>query len=250
VNPQRLLYWAPRLFAGIGVVLLVIAAVMGFFTYRFIEGAERADGTVVDLVESYDSEDNTTVYYPVVRFVTPAGRPVRFKSHSSTSDDVGDTVEVLYDPDDPTDARVSGIFNVWGFSLITAPLGAVFVAVGWYLIHRTRAPSREDVQWLRRHGRRVDGRAPRAVEGDVVVNDQTPYRIEVDVHEPMRGPTRVLESELLWFDPTPHLKDRETVDVYIDPEDLERYYIDVSFLPLQERPEAPPAAAGSVRPPP
>jgi Protein of unknown function (DUF3592) len=250
VKPQRLLYWIPRLFAGIGVVLLAVTAVTAFFTLRFVTGSERADGTVVDLHESYDSEEDRTSYYPIVRFETADGRQIRFESDVSTSDDVGDTVEVLYDPDDPEDAKLAGFFNLWGLPLIAGALGAAFAGIGGYLVHRTRAPSREDIQWLRRHGRRVEGRLPRVVEGDVVVNEQTPYRIEIDVHEPMRGPPRVLRSEYLWFDPAEHLKDRETVDVYIDPEDLERYYVDVSFLPCPERLGPPSTAAGSVRPAP
>ena len=250
MNPQRLLYWVPRLFAGTGVLLLAAAAVTAFLTYRFIADSERADGTVVDLRESYDSEDNTTSYYPVVRFETAEGRPVRFESKVSTSDDVGDTVEVLYDPDDPEDAKLAGFLNLWFLSLILGALGAVFTGVGGYIAHRTRTPSREDIKWLRRHGRRVQGRSPRVVEGDIVVGEETPFRIVIDVHEPMRGPPRALKSDYVWFDPTPHLKDRETVDVYIDPEDLERYYVDVSFLPSKERPETSPAAAGSVRPAP
>jgi Protein of unknown function (DUF3592) len=250
VNPQRLLYWAPRLFAGIGVLLLAVAAVTAFLTFRFLAGSERADGTVIDLRESYDSQDDTTSYYPVVRFETAEGQPVRFESDVSTSDDVGDTVEVFYDPDDPNDAKLAGFFNLWGLSLIFGALGAVFTGVGGYLVYRTRTPSREDIEWLRRHGRRVQGRSPRVVEGDLLVDEQTPFRIVIDVHEPMRGPPRALKSEYLWFDPTPYLKGRETVDVYIDPEDLERYYVDVSFLPGQERHYLPPKTAGSVRPAP
>ena len=251
MNPQRLLYWLPRLFAGIGVLLLAVAAVTAFFTFRFVAGSERADGTVVDLRESYDSEDDTTSYYPVVRFETADGsRRIRFESDVSTSGDVGDTVEVLYDPDDPQDAKLGGFFNLWGLSLIFGALGAVFTGIGGFIAYRTRTPSREDVQWLRRHGRRVQGRSPRVVEGDIVVNEESPFRIVIDVHEPMRGPPRALKSEYLWFDPTPYLEDCETVDVYIDPEDLERYYVDISFLPVPERLYLPPKTAGSVRPAP
>jgi hypothetical protein len=234
VNPQRLLYWAPRLFLGVGVLIFVVGAVIGVFAYRFIAGSEEADGTVIDLKESYDSQDDTTVYYPIVRFTTAEGRTVEFESNVSSSHDVGDRVEVLYDPDDPTDARLSGFFNLWFGSLAFGAVGIGFVAIGAYIVRRTRTPSKEDVEWLRRHGRRVQGRRPRAVEGDVVVTEVSPYRIEVDVHEPMRGGPRVLASEYVWLDPTPFLKDRDTVDVYIHPEEPERYFVDISFLPKSE----------------
>ena len=50
----------------------------------------------------------------------------------------------------------------------------------------------------------------------------------------MRGGPRVLASEYVSFDPTAYLKDRETVDVYIHPDEPERYFVDTSFLPKSD----------------
>jgi hypothetical protein len=44
---------------------------------------------------------------------------------------------------------------------------------------------------------------------------------------------RVLTSAHVWFDPAPYVADREALDVYIDPERAERYFVDLSFLPRQ-----------------
>ena len=51
-----------------------------------------------------------------MRFVTANGETIEFVSStgsSSPSESPGDRVEVLYDPDDPYGAQLSGIFHVW-----------------------------------------------------------------------------------------------------------------------------------------
>jgi Protein of unknown function (DUF3592) len=232
VSPERLLNWLPRLFLGIGVVLLVVAAVVGVFTARFVASSERTVGTVIDLSRSEDSEGSVT-YSPVVRF-TVDGRTIQFTSSSGSSSppSVGDRIEVLYDPDDPTDARLAGFLDLWLFPLIAGLIGAGFITVSAIIIRRTRAPSAKDVEWLRTHGRHVQGRSPRSVYcGDVTVQESSPFRVEVDVDEPERNQVRVLASEYVWFDPAPYLEDRESLDVYVDPEDRECYLVDVAFLP-------------------
>jgi Protein of unknown function (DUF3592) len=235
VSPERLVRWAPRLFAGIGAVLIVVAAVMAVFTARFVATAERTEGTVIDLSRSEDSEGSVT-YSPVVRF-TADGRTIQFTSSSGSSSppSVGDRVEVLYDPDDPDDARLSGFLDLWLFPLVAGAIGIACGAIGGFIAWRTRRPSKEDVEWLRRHGRRAEGASPRVVHcTDIDVVGSSPFRLDVDVHDRLTNKVRVLRSEYIWFDPGPYLTDRQTLDVYLDPEDPERYLVDTSFLPESE----------------
>jgi Protein of unknown function (DUF3592) len=238
VSPERLLYWAPRFFLGVGVLLLVVGAVVALFTARFIAGAERADGTVVDLVLSDsgdDEDDQDVVYRPVVRFTTAEGRAVEFVSSlgsSPPSHSKGDSVEVLYDPDDPNDARLSDFLDLWFDALLAGGLGLGFTVVAAYVLRRTRGPSEAKLEALRAHGLRVQGTSPRAVYcTEVDVSGASPFRVEVDVHEPARDEVRVLASDYVWFDPEPYLEGRDYVNVYLDPDDRQRYLVDISFLP-------------------
>jgi len=48
---------------------------------------------------------------------------------SSPSHKAGENVDVLYDPDDPSDAKLSGFFDLWGLPGIFLFIGAVFVGV-------------------------------------------------------------------------------------------------------------------------
>jgi hypothetical protein len=232
VNRDFLARWSWRLFMAIGVVILIVGAVMFVRTVRFVAEAEHATGTVVDLSRRSDSEG--TVFYPVVRFVTANAEPIEFVSSSGSSpasESPGDRVEVLYDPDDPYGAQLSGIFHVWLGPAVLAMVGAGFVASAWYTRRRTRVTSVADAEWLRAHGHHLNGDSPRVVTDSVEIQGSSPFRLEVDVHDATRDEVRVLISDPIWFDPTPHLENRKTLDVYVDPTRPERYLVDISFLP-------------------
>jgi hypothetical protein len=233
-RPDRLLHWVPRLFLAIGFVLLVLGAVTLVRTLQFVSGAEHATGTVVELSRSSDSE-GTVTFHPVVRFTTAEGRTVEFVSSTGSSPpdhSAGDRVEVLYDPDDPQDARLTGFFDLWLLPLVFGVMGLGFSAAALFVIRSTRAPSKADADWLREHGLRVHGGSPRVVQSeDVTVDGRSPFRVEVDVHDAVRNEVRVLTSEDVWFDPAPYLEDHDPLDVYLDPERPDRYLVDLSFLP-------------------
>ena len=169
-----------------------------------------------------------------MRFVTANAETIEFVSSSGSSpasESPGDRVEVLYDPDDPYGAQLSGIFHVWLGPAVLAMVGAGFVASAWYTRRRTRVTSVADAEWLRTHGHHLNGDSPRVVTDSVEIQGSSPFRLEVDVHDATRDEVRVLTSDPIWFDPTPHLENRKTLDVYVDPTRPERYLVDISFLP-------------------
>lgn len=235
---DRKVMWFLRLFFAIGVVVLVVGAVMFVRTAQFLAEAERATGTVIDLSRETDSEGGVA-FHPVVRFRTTEGEAVEFVSSfgsSPPSAEPGDRVDVLYDPDDPYDAKLSGFFDLWMPPGIPVVVGGGFIAIALFLRHRTRGLSRADTDWLLRHGRLLTGRSPRVVHDTAIeVMGSSPFRVDVDVHDPVRNEVHVLASGLVWFDPSPFLTDRESLDVYIDPQRPERYLVDLSFLPRTGR---------------
>jgi hypothetical protein len=231
---DRKVKWFLRLFVAIGVVVLIVGAVVFVRTVQFVAGAERVTGTVIDLSRETDSEGGS-VYRPVVRFTTREGEAVQFVSSvgsSPPSAEPGDRVDVLYDREDPYDAKLGGFFDLWMPTGIAVVVGGGFIGIALFIRHRTRGLSRADTEWLRRHGRLISGRSPRVVHDKTIdVMGSSPFRVDVDVHDPVRNEVRVLSSGLVWFDPGPFLTDREALDVFIDPQRPERYLVDLSFLP-------------------
>lgn len=220
---------------------------------------------------STDSDGrSSTTFAPVVEFTTARGESITFVSSTSSSPpayQVGETVEVLYLADDPRDARIHDWFSLWGLPTILGGLGSVFTAVagGLTLVGRrarrnglsgmpsdldedsdsgwddepddeaddetdggpagssdpsllgTGVRVRADVQHVRPTGRYAD-------------NGSQTYRVVAQWLDPDRHEVRVFASDAVPFDPTPYLEGR-TVDVWIDPHDAGRHFVDVSFLP-------------------
>src|SRR5262249_20309924 len=111
-------------FLFVGVILLVGAGYFFLDTLHDIVANARADGTVIDLITE-PHEDDT--YYPRVRFTTLTGEPLEFTSKFGTHPaafGIGETVTVLYDPANPTVARIGSFLGLWA-----APLGLVFMAL-------------------------------------------------------------------------------------------------------------------------
>ena len=122
----------------LGVFLLTGLGMLGGAGYRLVDTrhaiatAARADGTVIDLIVSRDSDDGD-VYYPRVRFVTPAGESVEFTGSFGSNPagfDIGETVEVLYDAGNPNAARINTFFQLWFVPIMLTGMGLIFGAIG------------------------------------------------------------------------------------------------------------------------
>ena len=108
-------------FTVVGVALMVGAVWRASATRRFVARAASAAGEVTKL--------NAGGSHPEVRFTTAAGQVIEYPQGGMISGyRVGDRVEVLYEPESP---RSSAVLNrpgaLWGFTLTTFLMGAVFV---------------------------------------------------------------------------------------------------------------------------
>jgi hypothetical protein len=104
-------------------------------TRRQVETYVRVSGTVVD--NSYspsDSSDSTSgAYYPVVEFKPKDGRPVRFTDQIGSLPpdyEIGDTVEVIYNPQDRNEARVVSWTRLWLVPTIFITVGSLPGMIG------------------------------------------------------------------------------------------------------------------------
>ena len=62
----------------------------------------------------------------------------------------------------------------------------------------------------------------------VSVGGRNPYRILT--HYKKGDEMYEFKSENIWFNPATHI-DREEIDVWVDPQNMKKYYMDISFLP-------------------
>jgi uncharacterized protein DUF3592 len=128
---------AARLIALVGTCLLLSAGVMFYRENQLALRGLSATGTVVDFRSSKayqnsaarqkDADPNGVQEYraPVIRFATPIGEIIQFAAPFGSFPDglnKGDSIPVLYPPEDPRGAEVKGTLRLnvatWALSLL------------------------------------------------------------------------------------------------------------------------------------
>lgn len=126
-----------RIFTSVAVLMLLVAGISTVSILKKLGREESVPGVVVDVVKQryVDAEtDNVSYYYyPVVEFKARDGkrRTVQLNEGSNPqSHEVGDEVTVLYEPENPNDARIKSFGSsalMWILPSITGLLGAAFL---------------------------------------------------------------------------------------------------------------------------
>ena len=131
--------WRGLAIGGLLFGLLPILAGGVFYTLRagWIAEATQVDGIVVALAPSSRGSS------PTVEFLVD-GAPVRVTAVWSTNPpayDVGESIQVTYDPADPTDALIGGAFARWWPVYVMAGTGLIFwvlASIAWIVSLRVR----------------------------------------------------------------------------------------------------------------
>lgn len=223
-------------FGVIGPIFLVIGLVFGANALALAGRAERADGTVVEVVARTTSNSDgtrSTSWYPTVAF--EAGeKTVRFVSSvgfGPSRYEVGDTVPVAYDPDHPSDAKIATFGGLYLFPLLFGGLGLVFTAVGIPLavsgFRKRRTRSR-----LLRSGSEAWGEiVDIGPDFGVRINRQHPYVVRATWRNPFTGLEHTATSDYIMRDPGPELAGHTHVRVLYDPEKPDDAIIDLQTPP-------------------
>jgi hypothetical protein len=124
-------------FIPIGLMLVLGAAWTGWSTKTWVSHAIEVKGSVIEMVRVRDREDTGHMFAPVVRFQTIEGGTVEFESGLRTNPPAyrtGQTVSVLYDPDEPRSAAIHGFLSLWLMPIILGFIGTIFLVVGTAMV--------------------------------------------------------------------------------------------------------------------
>lgn len=224
----------------LGLVMLAIALYSAGSALRLPGKTVKTEGTVVELHEpaspggagEFISGIIAPSRLPVVRFVTGEGRTIEFTARTGLNPpqfSQGDTVSVAYRPGNPQDARIDGLFLLWGIELILAAVGGMFTLFGMGTLLLPVMLSRR-ARYLRDHGMPVQTEFVRAVRHPwLVVNRLQPFVVETRWRNPATAEIRVFRSNAVMFDPTAQIKAR-SITVFIDRDHPGKYHVDLSFL--------------------
>ena len=136
---QRGFLILPAIFCILGLGMLVPALWTGYRSWAFLQAAQSAQGTVIGLEWSDDSESGGA--RPVVRYEVH-GDPYEIAGDVWSSPPayaVGDSVRVLYPAGAARAARIESWFDFWFLPTLLGGMGLLFSGIGaglWYLLAR------------------------------------------------------------------------------------------------------------------
>jgi len=119
-------------FGSVGFILAALAIFFWLRTRAFLDTAQKAQGTVIRMVYSSDS-DGGGGYSPVYTFRTIGGQVIEVTDRMSSNPPQfkeGQIIDVLYDPENPSRARINKWFNLYFVPLLLGFLGLIFGGVG------------------------------------------------------------------------------------------------------------------------
>ncbi len=196
-------------------------------SYRVKDTFSKTTGTIYNIIieKDYGSDVLTTMEYPQIEFALPNGEKTKFTADYSRENvkyKTGDQIEIYYNPQKPSEARIADYRALIIPGIITIFIGVVFIIfAGQYVI---RYFSRKKIILeLKTTGIKIQAPFIEAKKDyDSAIMNKNPFIVRVQMED---GSS--LFSERIWnFDPE-SLKTGQMIDVYFDPKDKSNYYIDL-----------------------
>ncbi|MBL8090909.1 MAG: DUF3592 domain-containing protein [Anaerolineales bacterium] len=123
---------------GVGFLLFGMAVIMYVRIRLFLKTAQAVKGTVIEMVYRRKSTSNRGGgYLPVYRFRTLDGKKITAKDSLSRNPpqfQVGQEVDVLYNPENPHNARINKWLNLYFLPVLLGGLGLLFGGIGVLIV--------------------------------------------------------------------------------------------------------------------
>ncbi|MGL5437985.1 MAG: DUF3592 domain-containing protein [Lachnospiraceae bacterium] len=222
-NILKLIGW---IFAVAGVIMLVVAVIVGFSTQssgrRMAERGVAAEATITSISRNVNS-DSTDVY---IAFEDQTGKTLNIKLNMYSSDMYeGKVLNITYDPENPSKIRLNDSFMLTNLpTIICGGLSFGYLILGTTFLFFTRKNKAR--KYLMEEGRAADAELVRVdYKTNVKINGAHPY-VLVCQYMHNDGQVYMMSSQMLKFDPTSYLYEGH-VRFYYDNNDVTKYYIDV-----------------------
>lgn len=119
---------------AIGIAIAAGTVVVNRQEQQALEGWERADGTVIELLKRRTIDGD--VVTPLVGFTTKSGERVSFTANPSSTPEeylLTAKVPVLYHPGHPQDARIDARSRRWTRNALATGAALVLLCLGGYV---------------------------------------------------------------------------------------------------------------------
>jgi hypothetical protein len=208
-----------KMLFGVIAMTVIIGSIIYFSASSFQKTAKVTQGTVV----------NSGITYFDVKYTSDDGVERIFKGthgKNRTNRD-GDILKVFYQIDDPDKSRITDGVKTGKTIFLFAILLLLLNLVSIYQ-DRKRSKS---ANTFKTTGRKVEAEIMK-IDKDMTITvlKNNPWLIDCRWTDPMTGREYTHTIRYIWVDPATVLSGRRTIDVYIDREDPEKYFMDIAYL--------------------
>ena len=110
-----------------GICLLTGSALVYFDTRSFINNSIVSEGVVIEYTDTGSSDDE--IASAVIEFITGDGEIIRFDDHYMSMPSKGDNVKVLYNPMNPSEARIYKWLSFWSWDVLMLGIGIPAIVI-------------------------------------------------------------------------------------------------------------------------
>ena len=218
-------------FGLIGVIMLVVGIIV-FASGITKKNTYKTTDAVISKIDSYSDSDGDRHYTAYVTYRVPGTSKLNETKldYYSSSMDVGDTIEVRYNPDNPNEIVV--LDGYWIAAGILTLMGVVFggSAAVMFIIELRKNIKMKN---LLASGQYIMAKIDSInLNINYSVNGRHPYNIICKYYDDYKDVTYIYKSDNLWFDPEEIIASRgiEELKVYIDRSNPKKYYVDTTVL--------------------
>lgn len=210
---------------GLGILALTLPGIIR--SVNFKKHGTLVDATVQN-VRRISSSKGPSRYDVTVSFTAPDGNQITASAIKQSNVSANSTVKVWYDP--ASKKKISFADNI-GYNMRGVVIGILIFLFGVYLFTRTLSGNIKEKKLLE-SGRKIAADFVTIERNEKFrMGDKNPWVIKCKWTDKSIDQEYFFLSKNYTIDPAPYLNGRTQVDVYIDPEYPEKYYMDASFMP-------------------
>lgn len=214
------------IFFILGLVLAVLGGIRYADRNKFMKKAETAWAEITDIDEHvyYRRGRRRTNHSVWVEYVVDDIIYNKKLNNFNSSMYVGATIEVYYDPENPSDVRTDSK----AAEIILLSMGGGFAVLGGIFLIIVIAKKKK-INYLMQNGDVVTGTIVNITRNMAVrINGRHPFKAEVQVKNPFDGEVYLYSSENINCDISQFMGSQ--VNVYVDKNKKSKYYVDMNEL--------------------
>jgi len=211
----------------VGLIILALTVPSVLKSVKLKKHGVTTESTVVSSIRKSHSKGSST-YNVTVSFNTADGSEVT-ANHSKRFDVMeGSQLKIWYDPADP---QTIDFGDSIGYNMRGVVFGLFFFLFGFYLMFRVIKRDSANNK-LRKTGTKIAAEFVSLERNEKYrMGDKNPWLIKCKWMDNINNKEYYFVSKDYIEDPTQHLTGRGHIDVFMNPADPARYYMDTSFIP-------------------